>query len=428
MSRILHQTLGYYTPAFFHINIGTNVSFNKLSDRDLSICLHEYIHFIQDTTTIYGLYNMYVYSEYIRFATNRAYNSKNKRFNIPVLPTEDNKDNVYLNMKINNLTNGDSGEIKTIKDILSINIIDEPTGVLGSLVDNIESVVVQCIDDKGNDFILSFGALSIMENMAYLMEQMTCSDYAHSPDYPYSFVEKITEKIYPQFGENRLNVLALCDLSLQYNNPGKVLVQYLQEMLSNKWLPTNPEELYDEIYSRKNSINNKGEISLEQNFNELADVVKRQTQGYFNDPQIFTNIRNWIEHLLTTAKKLRFQNRYFILEVAKGGNLKTNKAFKQLLGEIGTPLISNNSGECTLLYPNKPKGVELGYFSAIGQIISIFEKGNCDCSLHPICIKCGNEVDNRCQSAPWERSNDIKLCPVALLWKHWKLKDYTPIT
>lgn len=428
MSRTLHQTLGYYTPAFFHINIGTNVSFSQFSDMDFSIYLHEYIHFIQDTTTIYGLNNMYVYSEYIRFAINSAYNSKNKRFNIPILPTEDNKDNVYLNMKINNLTNGDSNEIKTIKDIISINIIDEPTGVLGSPVDNIESVVVQCIDDKGNDFILSFGALSIMENMAYLMEQMTCSDYAHSPDYPYSFVEKITEKIYPQFGENRLNVLALCDLSLQYNNPGKVLVQYLQEMLSNKWLPTNPEELYDEIYSRKNSINNKGEISLEQNFNILADIVKQQTQGYFNDPQIFTDIRSWIEQLLGTAKKIRSRNRYFILDVAKGGNIKTNKAFEQLFREIGTPLISNDTGECTLFYPGQPEGVELGYFSAIGQIISIFEKGNYDCSLHPICIKNGNEVDNRCQSAPWERSNDIKLCPVALLWKHWKLKDYAPIT
>lgn len=428
MSRILRQTLGYYTPAFFHINIGTNASFSQFSDRDFSIYLHEYIHFIQDTTTIYGLNNMYVYSEYIRFAINSAYNSQNKHFNVPILPTEDNEGNVYLNMKINNLTNGDNSEIKKIKDILSIDIINEPTGVFGSPIDSIESVVVQCIDDKDNDYVLSFGALSIMENMSYLMEQMLCTDYAYSPDYPYSFVEKIIKKIYPEFGTNRLNILALCDLSLQYSNPGKVLVQYLQEMLSNKWLPTSPEELYDEIYSRKNSINNKGEISLEQNFTELANMVKQQTQGYFNDPKIFTDIINWIEQLLNTATQLRFQNKYFILDIARGGNVKTNKALKKLINKIGTPLISNNTGECILSYPSQPEGVELGYFSAIGQIISTFENGNCNCSLHPICIKHKNGVDNRCQSAPWKRSNDIKLCPFALLWKHWKLKDYEPIT
>ena len=427
MSRRLHQTLGYYTPAFFHINVGTNASFSRFSDMDFSVYLHEYIHFIQDTTTIYGLNNMFVYSEYLRFAIDQVYSSKNKRFDIPILPTDENKENVYLNMKIQNLTNGDSSEIRKVKAIISINIESEPTGVIGSSVDSIESVFVECIDDKDNDYFLSFGALSIMENMAYLMEQMICTDYSRSPDYPYSFAEKIVNKIYPEFGMDRLNVLALCDLSLQCSNPGKVFVQYLQEMLSKGWLPTSPEKLYDQIYQRKNSINNSGEITLEQNFIELSNIVKQQTQGYFNDPKFFTDIRNWIEQLLHTAVNLRFKDRYFILNIARGGNVKTNKAFEQLFKEIGTPLISNNTGECTLLYPNQPEGVELGYFSAIGQIVSLFESGNCKCALHPICVKHGNDVDKRCQSAPWERCNDMRLCPVALLWRHWKLKDYAPI-
>ena len=427
MSRILNHTLGYYTPAFFHINIGTNNSFRRFYDTDFSVYIHEYMHFIQDATTLYGLNNMYVYSEYIRFATNSIYKSKNKRFNIPILPTEDNEGNVYLNMKINNLTNGDSSEIKRIKEITSINIIEESTGVVGSDVDRLESVVVECIDSDDNSNVLSFGALCIMENMAYLMEQMVCTNYIHSSDYPYSFVEKIVEKIYPEFGYNKLNILALCDLTLQYSNPGKVLVQYLKEMLSKKWLPTSPEDLYDEIYSRKNSINNNGVISLEQNFTELANIVKKQIQGYFNDPKIFTDIKIWIEQLLDTAINLRSKNKYFIVNLARGGNIKVNKDFKQLVDEIGTPLISNNTGECTLLYPNKPEGVEVGFFSAIGQIISIFERGNCNCSLHSMCVKYKNEVDKRCQTTPWERCNDMKLCPVALLWKHWRLKDYTPI-
>ena len=60
MSRVLNTTLGYYEPAFFHINIGTNSSFEKFSSRDFSIFLHEYIHFIQDVTTVYGLNNIHV--------------------------------------------------------------------------------------------------------------------------------------------------------------------------------------------------------------------------------------------------------------------------------------------------------------------------------------------------------------------------------
>jgi hypothetical protein len=419
--------LGYYTPAFFHINVGTNASFRRFYDLDYSVYLHEYMHFIQDTTTLYGLNNMFVYSEYIRYAINSIYDSIDKRFNIPILPTEDNKGNVYLNMKINKLTNGDSSEIKRIKEIVSINPFIESTGVVNSLVDEIESISVECIDNDNNSHILSFGALSIMENMAYMMEQLICSNYVSSPDYPYSFVEKIAEKIYPEFCCDRLNVLALCDLTLQYSNPGRVFVQFLQEMHSEKWLPVSPEELYDVIYLKKNSINNKDEISFEQCFVNLTNTVKKQIKGYFYDPQLFTNISIWVDQLLNTAINLRFKNKYFILNIARGGNVKTNKPIEQLFKEIGTPLISNNSGECIMSCPNYPDGADLSYFSAIGQIISIFESKNCACSLYPMCVRYKNEVDERCKSAPWERCNDKILCPVALLWRHWKLKDYIPI-
>ena len=100
MNRILSTTLGYYTPAFFHINISKNHSFEKFSNEDFSVFLHEYIHFIQDVTTIYGLNNMYVQSEYIRYATHKVYKSNNRKFNIPIIPNANNEGNIYLNKAI----------------------------------------------------------------------------------------------------------------------------------------------------------------------------------------------------------------------------------------------------------------------------------------------------------------------------------------
>ena len=426
MNRILSTTLGYYTPAFFHINISKNHSFEKFSNEDFSVFLHEYIHFIQDVTTIYGLNNMYVQSEYIRYATHKVYKSNNRKFNIPIIPNANNEGNIYLNKAICKLTNGDDLEIKKIQKITHIEIINESTGVSNTPVDSLESVCVNLIDGYGKEQVLIFGAISIMENMAYLLEQMICPEYTHSPDFPYSFAEKIVENIYPEFGKNRLNTLALCDSCLQYSNPGKVFVQFLSEVKSEKWIPKLPECIYDKLLKRKVSLNGQREVSLEENFNELSELVKTQVKDYFNDPLIFEDIRNWVDQLLNTAREIRFSDQYFILDIARGGPLKSNKAFEKTKDQLGTPLISNNSGECTLLYKNKPEGVDVGYFSAIGQIIALFESGNCDCSLYSICTKYGNKVDERCNTNPWERCVDQLLCPYAMLWKHWNLKKFTP--
>lgn len=421
----LKTILGYYTPAFFHINVSTNKSFKQFSDKDFSVFLHEYIHFIQDVTSIYGLNNMYVYSEYLRFAIDRVYQSINNQFDVPILPTIDNEDNIYLNKRICSLTNGDHQDIWKIRELESIEIINEPLGIANTPIDSIESVYIEAIDGVGEKQIFVFGAISIMESMAYLIEQRLCPYCATSPDFPYSIASKIVEKVYPEFGKNKLNVLALCDLSLQYSNPGKVFIQFLNEMLSKNWLPHAPEDIYDELLNREISINGQTGISLEQNYSELSEIVKKQVEGYFND-HIFQDLKDWVGQLIDTAKEVRFKNRYFILNIARGGLLKENLCFKEIRETLGTPLISNNSGEATFLYPNKPKGVEVGYFSAIGQIISLFERGDFECSLYPMCVKFKNEIDNRCMFSPWKRSEDRSLCPFAMLWRHWRLKDYTP--
>lgn len=425
MSLRLNTDLGYYTPAFFHIKVNTNTLMGSFSDKDFSVFLHEYIHFLQDVTTIYGLNNMYVYSEYIRYSTNKIYSSQNKQIKVPILPNPSNEGNVYLNKLINDLTFGDSFTIPKIKDITKIKIISDPITISKSPIKEIKSVLLTIIDEKDNEYPAVFGALSIMENMAYLMEQFICPDYSYSSDFPYSIAVKLVEKIYPEFAKDKLNILAICDLSLLFSNPGKVFIEFLNEIVSQKWLPQTPEEIYDKFYLKGTSMNGTGERSIEENFKEISTTVTKQLQGYFNDA-IFNDLKIWIEQLVDTSYQLRFVDKYFILNIAKGGNIKQNKVLRNLIeNKIGTPLISNRIGEMTLMYPNKPEGIQIGYFLAIGEIVSIFETGDTLCKMKTLCIKEKNKVDYRCDKCPWEHTKDDLLCPFAFLWKHWNLKDCT---
>ena len=127
-----------------------------MTDRDATVLFHEYIHFLQDITTFYGLNNLYVQSEYLHSVVNRV--KGNLQFQVPYM-IRDNKDNVLLNQKICRLTNGDSEEssfylvhsVDEWSDDLADDFISNPT------ISEIKNIVL-----NQNDNMRSFGAIAIM--------------------------------------------------------------------------------------------------------------------------------------------------------------------------------------------------------------------------------------------------------------------------
>lgn len=62
-----------------------------------------------------------------------------------------------------------------------------------------------------------------MESMAYMMERMITHGSVSAPDYPYNAAEMVVDYIYPEFGKDKLNIIALCDACMQFSEPGKIL-------------------------------------------------------------------------------------------------------------------------------------------------------------------------------------------------------------
>ena len=86
MTRLCSKTLGYYIPSFFEMHIDTNIddlTINQLPIRDMTILFHEYIHFLQDFTTFYGLSAIYTHSEYLHSVVNRIYSNGSTSFLVP---------------------------------------------------------------------------------------------------------------------------------------------------------------------------------------------------------------------------------------------------------------------------------------------------------------------------------------------------------
>lgn len=68
---------------------------------------HEYIHFIQDITTSYGLTQYYSYGEYILSVVNDIRNKARGVIKVPYL-YDDNRENIMLGVFLSKITQGDS--------------------------------------------------------------------------------------------------------------------------------------------------------------------------------------------------------------------------------------------------------------------------------------------------------------------------------
>ncbi len=223
----LRRVLGGYEPAFFRIELEFpfhNAVHNLLNlvPKDLAVFIHEYIHFIQDISTFSGLNNAFVYSEYIHGAVTHIYKMPKGYIEVPLtLPS--NYGNIELNQFVNEKGLGWTKEEVPNLFIsrLRKNKIRVPYNSYLNTVD--EVIIIQA-----NGKTLPFGAHAIRESMAYILERSITSGSPSAPDYPYNAALAVAKHVYEDFCENELNVLALCDMCLQFSVPGRIFVETLE--------------------------------------------------------------------------------------------------------------------------------------------------------------------------------------------------------
>ena len=422
-----HKLLGYYVPAFFEMHIDTeseDMNINQMSIEDATVLFHEYIHFLQDISSYYGLSRIYAYSEYMHKMINEIYKMPQGYFQIPMTLLHSN-DNVKLNNDLIRLTEGDVGD-KTTISITKINILEDKLKKNVHL-QTIPSVMLEFSD---ND-IVTFGAGAISESMAYLLERL-CSPngYKKSPEYPYMAAEKVASFYDEEFAKDKLKILALCDMSLMNSNPGVFFVRVMKDIKHGKLLFTSPEEIYDYFYIQRLRVEGK-ETTLTEAFTRLLYTVRQRLKNYLEIEEINKAYYLWIDLITNFVIDWRKNDKYFLLKMALHNKLFTNDCFGYCIKKIGTPLMSNNIPGCYFKIPigkeQTENGMDVEYFKAIYQIDTLLSKGKVSCDMYDWCCNSPLSTPNDlCKTSPWLKISEKALCPYAFLWKHWNLSKYKP--
>ncbi|MFY7943609.1 MAG: hypothetical protein ACOVNZ_03470, partial [Crocinitomicaceae bacterium] len=245
----------------------------------------------------------------------------------------------------------------------------------------------------------------------------------------------VVNVIYPDFGKDVLNVIALCDASLMLFNPGMYFYDMLIHMRNANWLPNSPDEVYN--YVEQNVVFNfNGKTTIKELFEYVKPLAVDSLCDYFTSTEVFKDNKIWIRNTIENAGNFRVKLPHFMIDVTIVGDIKRNPFFAALFEILGTPFYTNQNQMGWFYSSLSKQGIKLApeLMFAVQQIYELLSKPWEDrstlCTMLHFCQKSceirGVEdyTNYHCRVSPWERSHDPnpKLCPLGALWKSWGLQ------
>lgn len=400
--------LGAYYPSLFCIKHGYKG--NIVGTPNEFVLMHEYIHFLQDVSTIFGKMNICNFYNSVRSIAEYIYKNKDSTIELPVRLSS-LSDSI---LEMSNIIRGNTCQIPQGKNKASFT-----TKLINTKLKSIKSYII-VINKK--EYIV--GSDDIIENMAYLIEREIYGDNEPAPPYPYKTIEILTEQLNPIFAKNKLLIIALCELSLMSSNPAEFYFTSLQQIKNRNLVINQIDDLLKLINKDYKLFYQGNEISSEEANNKSTD----DAISFLSDPfkaKEYHDLVSWIRDVFISANSFRKNDPFFITK----GLLDKNPVeyyLMDLTQKIGIPPIMNIDQEVYL--PEKsPQSLIL--FHAFIEFLEIFKYGEIGCSMYKGCTNNmkfdpnSHSISNECLSEPWKKSKDKKLCPLGTLIYIWGLSD-----
>lgn len=271
------QTLSNtYTPGFMqmHLRVHFTGSFkDMLSKEDQGIFFHEYVHYLQNLSTPWGLYtSMMCYLEMVD-----TYKFIQESTNPILLP---------LSVDLGEEANRKKEIIRTGNGQNPLN------SVFGSLVIDRNQIIVwhrklKDIGGKQYPYIIldipcmdnvksvRFGAYMIKESMAAMCQMLYDPSATHKEhDLPYNLVKVLAEQSFPNIADDNKKLISICYLSLFSLSPAEVLFDQLDYANNNPHI-SGTELLEKFVSESKITLNGKNGVSVVDFFEDIANRFEK---------------------------------------------------------------------------------------------------------------------------------------------------------
>jgi hypothetical protein len=412
----LNITYGTYTPSALKLQLNAKGDLGKLwGTKFEDVFIHEYVHFIQDISTLYGLTNFTVSLNDIASRAQSVYsNSKETIIKRPV-PFENNS-NSKLNRLLLSHYFGNRIEIPIIQADSDWKICSVKE-IKNQLHPELETIKIEV-----ENYIFNLGSFHIMEGMAYEVQKFLYPATFKSPDIPYLVISNILKNL-DHLDIDSLDLIAICDASLLSFHPAEAffaIYQNLQNFIEkpeHSWYYELVENgMTNAIDVQNNNVTNR---LFSNKVSEFIELIER----IIPYPNLVEQ-KEWLYSKLRKFQNLRQENKTFIIEILNSQNPKHK--FHEFIKETGSPVIFNLLGEGYTIEEDILKQDASVYWTAITEIRNILSTTENGCKLINYCKKnlLEGPPDEKCVNSPWNRVNLETHCYFAKFWKSWMLSQY----
>ncbi len=447
-----------YYPSFLCMEVDTPDFLDAFmqipyDERTEAAFLHEYIHYLQDLTTIAGNARIETIVDQIKWVVGDL--AKNKHnFKLPLNPNTTWSYNLKPNASSLKLCKGDFKIKDRNGNIITPNIATPISFELENATINLPNGAhlnekVQAIfkfqEENGTEYKYAVGELAISESMAFLIEDHIYPNVLPNGGHcPYMVVKKIVQFELNQVLDD-LSLIAICDVCLMYSFPGIVLYYLLDELrkIQNK---ITPALIYILGFSSKIGDRFKRSSSWVSELTKTNNLAKSQMCDYFVHPY-WKQIRTIVCRTFDDALSYRTKNPTLFLDIACGGRLFRNYAFAKVIGALGCLSVKTSTDLVYNFLPKSCEGLEVDadWFLSLHQLYNVLFTNDAiiqdrygnnilqkECELKNWChdsftrkgepdLTC---LSYNCKYAPWQNttSQEIAQCSFVRLWCAFNLQ------
>ena len=427
------SAVGSYEPGFIHLHIATQedlsdlnrLAANGATARWVATFLHEYIHFLQDTTSTQGLLNFILVVDNLKNANKQVRDNPIAKFSTPLKIS--NEYNWVTNMNLRKLYIGDDKPVERVMYLAYAEIKVEVRTYGGEVI-HVTKYEIHYYDKGAYSHMkCHFGSIHLKEYMAYAIQKQFAPETSNS-DIPYALVELLIQKEHPPLATDTAFMVALCDAALMHYHPAQLFFDALTRMQKVNWIPTGVDSVYAFAYDGV-EFSWAGQTETIDSMHEKSAALAIE---YFRDSlsgEIFQMNVLWFEEIIKAARHLRSSRRGFITQVVHSP-WSLSPVFSVIFKLLGTPFMTNAAQKGYFHAPEALEGLNIQpYYPKVFQAICRTYQGKEACGLHAFCETRSDKIvtNDQCLTSPWERVDLPELCPYAQMWKHWGLKGKIPV-
>ncbi len=390
-----------YETNHLHMYVDDNIDLENLGNMSLSAYatfVHEYIHYIQHITSLYGIRMSDMYNRV--FSKYRDYIRNNKVINIPLQLWDTDEDIHQFVIHFNKI----EGDKTTGFNISDIEIDEREISIAEK---EKTAVWIGCYDydnNKAEEHGFLFGHRCIVEGMAHVIQSIINSEVNHEI-IPYHAVELIIQKTIPDVLQDKKKIASICLCALLWDNPGFGFFQVLELIKSHpNW---DGKELYKSIV-QDYAVSYNGK---QMPYYRLLQLFSNDLKGSFKvllgrDLEYFSLV---IDNCILDCSKCHHR----LIDVLYDYDICDREIFREkILNHYGFPFVDGKNQSAFPLKSingNKSAYKETAILYGIELIMARLLNNKKECKRYPICsstmfiegAKCDATED--CLSSQWKK-------------------------